>query len=69
MTASDRIGYALGYTASAFGLIAAVYGVTMFWGSLREALCAPVMIAIGATAYILGRWQVYGLRRETTRRP
>lgn len=65
MTASDRFGYALGYTACAIGIGAAAYGVTMFWGPLREVLCAPAMVAIGATAYVLGRWQVYGMRQET----
>lgn len=65
MTASDRIGYALGYAASALGVGIIACGITLFWGSFRNVLCAPILIAMGATVYVLGRWQVYVMRQET----
>lgn len=68
MKASDRFRIASGYTASLLGVAMAVCGFLMFWGTWKQIVAAPLIIACGCFAYVLGRWQVWWVRdgrRET----
>jgi hypothetical protein len=64
MTGGDRFRLGLGYYASLIGLAFVGCGIAMFWGPLRQVLAAPLIIGGGVIAYLLGRWQVWGVRQE-----
>jgi ABC-type xylose transport system permease subunit len=64
MKASDRVRLAVGYVVSLLGLAMVGCSVPLFWGPWKQVLAAPLLIACGCLGYLLGRVQVYWVRRE-----
>lgn len=55
LTAYDVVRRVLAVGMALTGVVIVVGGVLMFWGPLRQVLAGPVMVAIGAAAYVAGR--------------
>jgi amino acid permease len=54
LTAYDIARRVLAVGAALWGVALVVVGITMFWGSLRDVLSAPVVIVCGVISYVAG---------------
>ncbi|MEU6543851.1 hypothetical protein [Streptomyces sp. NPDC046859] len=64
LSLGDRILLAISLLLVATGIGTFAAGVAMFWGPPRQVMCAPLVMALGAAAYVGARalW-------STVRRP
>jgi len=51
----DRFMLTVSLALLVAALVMVASGIAMFWGPLRQVLLAPIVIAIGAAAYVASR--------------